>query len=137
MQEITDKLEEMNISNRKPLFAYHQFFATPWAANYEDERRHFHLMQMMKAWPRDTIDSPVDEIQVTLMKVILAFSPDFIELERPDLVESVQLRYTMLLQKYLKFKYGADANRRFAKGLMMASYAREAHEIHERKALNV
>ena len=74
---------------------------------------------------------------MSLIKVILAFNTDFVTLERPDVVSKIQVKYALLLQKYLRFKYGSDANRRFGEGLMMASYAREANEIHSRKALHV
>ena len=63
------------------------------------------------------------------MKFIIGFTSDFARLERPDLVEAAQMKYTYLLQRYLKYKYGAEANARFSAGIMMASLAREATEI--------
>ena len=41
----------------------------------------------------------------------------------------------MLLQRYLRFKYGDDgsAARRFGEGLMMLSYTRERVDIEDRR----
>ena len=134
LNEIHDRLKELNLENRRPLFAYNQFYSSPWAANYDDEKKHFALMLKMKALPRDNKDSPVDETQMSLIKLVMAFSTDFVTLERRDVVEKAQLRYASLLQRYLKYKYGGpEANKRFAAAMMMTSYARESHEIQERR----
>ena len=112
---------------------YAQFYASPWAASYEDEERHFKITQEMRDWPRDSADSPLDEVMVVLMKLIIGFSPDFLTLERRDIVEGAQIRYTHMLHKYLKYKFGENANRRMDKALKIVSLAREANEIHSRK----
>ena len=70
------------------------------------------------------------------MKFIIGFCPDFAKLERPEQVEAVQMKYNAHLQKYLKYKYGPEANARFSAGIMMAALAREANEI-ERTRLPV
>lgn len=41
-----------------------QFFSSPWAPSYDDERRHFDLLRKIKAWPRDSDKTPLDGIQV-------------------------------------------------------------------------
>ena len=76
----------------------------------------------------------IDDVQSTLMRLVIASSPDFIELERPDLVAKAQLKYATLLQSYLKSKYGLDeARRRFGAGLMIIAHAREANEVIEKR----
>ena len=50
---------------------------------------------------------------VLLAKLIIAFCTDFVELERPDIVQKVQTRYAYLLQRYLKYKYGEQGNARY------------------------
>jgi len=77
---------------KKPIFKYSQFYSSPWAATLEDERIHYDLMQKMREWPRDEPGKPVDEIQMTLMKLIIGFTPDFVEFERKDLVQEAQLK---------------------------------------------
>ena len=54
--------------------------------------RYYYLMLQMKSVPRDSSQTPVDPVQFVLMKLIIAFCPDFIQLERRDLVEKMQLK---------------------------------------------
>ena len=69
------------------------------------------------------------------MNLIIAFNTDFVSLERPDLVTAIQSQYAYLLQRYLKYKYDQDANRRLSQGLMTAAYTREANEIQQRRLM--
>lgn len=130
LNDIVEKLAQLNMTDRKPILAYNQFYASPWASSKEAEGRYFNLMIKMKAWPRDNIASPVDEIQMTLAKMIIAFSPDFLNLEQRSVVEAIQMKYVSMLHRYLVFRYGAkEATKRLAAGLMMSTYAREAQSI--------
>ena len=78
-------------------------------------------------------NSSPDEVMVSLMKLIIGFSPDFLNLERRDLVESIQIRYMHMLHRYLKYKFGEGANKRLNRALEIATMAREAYEIDSRK----
>jgi len=49
-------------------------------------------MAKIRSWPRDGPSTPIDDIQMTLMKLIIGFSTDFVELERKDLAEAAQLK---------------------------------------------
>lgn len=106
---------------------------SPWAATYEDEARHFEITQKMRDWPRDTVNSELDEVMVNLVKLMIGFNADFLTLERRDIVEGAQLRYTQMLQRYLKHKFGEGANKKFSKALEVVAMAREASEIVDRK----
>ncbi len=87
LQDIADKVE-----NLKPQLTYSQFYSSPWAATYDDERTHLELTRKMSEWPRDSPKGPIDDVLATLMKLIMAFSTDFVQLERPDIVSKTQLR---------------------------------------------
>lgn len=136
MEELNSKLTEMNLEGRKPEFKYDQLYPSPWAKTLEDEDRFYKLMLQMKSVPREDGQTPVDPVHFILMKLIIAFCPDFIQLERRDLVERMQLKYVGFLQKYLSRKYKdrpAEAARRLARSLMVTSWARESDEIMERR----
>jgi hypothetical protein len=133
LDEINERLASLDLEAKKPSLEYSQFFSSPWAASYEDEQKHFDLMCKMSAWPRESPTSQPDNLLLTLLNLIIAFTPDYVQLRRRDVVERNQLKYVILLQKYLKFKYGAASNAKFAQGLMMTSYAREVDLIQKRR----
>lgn len=129
LDELNAKLQAMNLQDKKPILSYSQLHGNVWQ-RAEDEQRHLELLRKMRAWPRDSENSAIDDVQVTLMRMIMAFDTDSVKLERPDLVMKAQLRFAFLLQRYLKSKYGLnEANKRFGNGIMMTAYAREAAEI--------
>ena len=72
----------------------------------------------------------LDEYLATLMRVILAFTPDFVDgLQRRDICDKIVVRYTTLLHRYLKRYYPANGRAKFAEAIMISAYAREATDI--------
>ena len=132
LEEINTKLRTLGMEGKtKPVIKHDQFFPT---STYEDAVKQKELTAKMKDWARQYPGGPIDDVQSTLMRLVIASSPDFIELERPDLVAKAQLKYATLLQSYLKSKYGLDeARRRFGAGLMIIAHAREANEVIEKR----
>ncbi len=131
LEDLSDRLKSLELQGQKPVISHKAFY--PANLSPEDEARQLELSRKMKLWPRDTPDGPIDEVQSTLMRLMLASSPDFLDLERPDLVAKAQLKFVTHLQGYLKSKYGnEEARKRFADALMLSAYAREANDIIER-----
>ena len=74
--------------------------------------------------------SPEDNFQSLLLMLVIAFTPDFLDLENRADCEKAQMRHVQLLHRYLRGKLGRDrARQKLAQGLMVTSYAREAAEI--------
>ena len=74
----------------------------------------------------------IDELQVPLMNAVLLYSKEgtTTPFRRPDLVDKIQHYYLTRLHRYLKYKYGEnEAMARLARGMKVASMAREAQEI--------
>ena len=69
-----------------------QFFSSPWAATLEEETRHRYLTQKMASYPREEASQPVDEIQMMLLNMIIAFNTDNVPLEDPKLIQQFQLK---------------------------------------------
>jgi len=92
LRDLAQDLDRLNLTTRSPKISYSQFYVSPWAASFDDEIRHLELMIKIKNWPRDAEDKPIDGIQITLMKLVMAFSSDFVQLEQPKLVQETQMK---------------------------------------------
>ena len=66
-----------------------------------------------------------------LMALVMLFSTDFIELDDPSRVASVQTKYGNMLYRYLKSKYGerGKALAKFCQGMFISAMSREMREI--------
>ena len=80
---------------------YHEVFPPGWTGEQEVENRHEQIMRKIQTWPFDE-SNQFDHTMLLLMCLVLLFSADFDTLRRSDLVENVQLKYSTLLQRYLK-----------------------------------
>ena len=120
LEEINEKLKVLGLEGKaKPIIKHEQFFPTN---SKEEDVRQKALTKKMKDWSREYPGGPIDGVQSTLMRLVLASCPDFLELERPDLVSKAQLKYVTLLQNYLKSKYGVnEARRRFGNGIILTA----------------
>lgn len=66
-----------------------------WCPEGEHELTHARLVQQIAQ-----IVDPSDTISLVLLVLIIAFSPDFIDLENRTQVEQIQLKFVILLQKH-------------------------------------
>ncbi|TRY77019.1 hypothetical protein TCAL_06369 [Tigriopus californicus] len=133
LNEFAQELDAFGMSEHKPRLMYSQVFSSPWAASAADEARHFSLVNKMQSWPRKDKLDPVDDVQMNLLKLIILFSSEFVNLQRRDIVEQAQMKFIGLLQKYMKFRYGSEAGVRLGNGLMILSYAKETIDIQKRR----
>ena len=49
------------------------------------------------------------------------------------MIESIQLKYITLLQRYLKEKYPRQAHSKLAGGLMLLQHAKELYKMHSQR----
>ena len=67
---------------------------------------------------------------IGLLTFILLFNADFYALQNRDRVEKIQLKYIMILQRYLRSRLSPEAaNNKFLEAMMLISHTREAFEI--------
>jgi hypothetical protein len=80
---------------------------SPWAANLEDEEQHRKLIQRMKSWAKLPPDSPMSHNPnlASLMRFIIAFSPDMVSLQRRDVCERILNFYCMMLYRYMHLDF--------------------------------
>merc|ERR1711874_421402 len=82
--------------------SYEEVFPSQWAKNSQVETRHKQIMQRIQNWPYDQ-NNEFDQKMLLLVVLMLLFNTDFENLQKRDSVEKVQLKYSLLLQRYLRF----------------------------------
>ena len=111
-----------------------QVFTSPWAPHITLEERDEELTKKISKWPLDDTGGGPDGLMMFYLSNILLFSTDFLPLENPQRVALVQTQYLKMLHRYLKSKYDQNhANNRLGNGIMIASFARESHEIRQKR----
>jgi len=134
-----DKLSEMEMhipqdfskSSPATRFSYRHLFTAPWCQSSELEAQHISLMEQISSW----LD-PQDKIQLTLITLILAFNPDFLQLENRSQVEEIQLRFVMLLQAYLRSCLPPQAaTNTLARALMVPAITRQIFDITKKRLI--
>ena len=135
MRSLLDILQRLNMTDKNPIIRYDQIYVSPWGASLEDEERHRALLYRMKAFarPRGSSFGSSDPILTALMRIIIAFYPDFVALAHPDVCEKILHQHCMLLHRYIKKTYGDHANAKFAQAMATCANAREAAEILRRR----
>ena len=151
-----------SVQNR-PVVYYHQIYVSPWAETLEDEELHQSLVQKMWRWPRmlnvedeaartkssngelEEEDDEQDPVMVLLMQIIMFFNPLDILPDRGlskedrEKINQIQLKFSLLLHRYLRYRYGSKdsniPNKKLGQGFMNLSYAREVHDIAYNKSL--
>jgi len=120
---------------------YERFFPPGWIGDQTSEKKYRDLTLRMLAWAKGRRKSrlavgyviPLDITMVSLMNLILAFSPDTSEFSRPDLVSKAQLHYARLLQHYLSAAFGYEKGAiLFGQGMQIVIYARELQAIKDK-----
>ncbi len=133
--------QELNLTPSKPdhYLKYEQVFTSPWAPSINLEQRHAELNKVISKWPVDEINNHdvVDPLMLFCLGHVILFSSDFVDgIKDTKKVNNTQMKYLSMLHRYLKHKYNGEANNRFGKGIMIASFVRESNEI-KRKRLPV
>ena len=116
--ELSRMLDNLNLQESTPSMpAYDDLYPPHWANNEELERRHLALMLKIKKWPmndnevrtrnREKLFNLLSAFQfdcnlVLMMMLILFFDTHANSLAKSENVGKIQLKYSLLLQRYLK-----------------------------------
>ena len=116
--ELSKMLEELNLQESTPRMpAYDDLYPEHWANNDHLESRHRELMLKIKKWPmndnevrtrnREKLFNLQSAFQfdcnlVLMMMLILFFDTHANSLAKSENVGKIQLKYSLLLQRYLK-----------------------------------
>jgi len=97
--------------------------------------QHLKLTDIFRKWASPSPDVAPDKIQMTIFDVILLLCVDEANLspEKKKEIENVQLKYILMLQRYLQDKYPKQANVKLANGLMLLQLAKELYQMHSQR----
>jgi len=125
VDKLDTKLRTLNVTGLDSLeMTYRQFFNRQ-TMNDEDERCFIELIADIGSWQQDPTE-------LVLLSLTILFSPDLLDLTDRRKVEHVQLKFAVLLQKYLNYRHNSDlsqARSRFARGMMVVSKCREMDRL--------
>merc|ERR1712226_1671884 len=133
--ELSQMLEELDLKESIPRMpAYDDLYPKNWANNDDLERRHRELMHKIKLWPIITINdkNEFDCNLVLMMMLILFFDTHANSLAKSENVGKIQLKYSLLLQRYLKSRMVVEqANKKFLESMLLLSETRELYEMNQ------
>ena len=125
-------LQEIGTSPKSKFDGYRAIFASPWAAHSDIEKKHFEITKSILNWTKSSRDERPDSFQLLLVTMIIFLSCEdtsFVGAQKLK-VEKLQLKYVLLLQRYLKNVCPREANSKFTGGLMILHYAKELANMH-------
>jgi len=130
--ELSKMLEELNLQESTPRMpAYDDLYPEHWANNDHLESRHRELMLKIKKWPMND-KNEFDCNLVLMMMLILFFDTHANSLANSENVGKIQLKYSLLLQRYLKSRMVVEhANRKFLEAMLLLSETRELYEMNQ------
>ena len=142
VESLLQEMGKLNLEDKKSAWAYDMIYFSPWAPCADIEERHLKLTRRICMWPRMKKggENKIDRSQLALLTMILLLSKDGIDLEctfenmvHLRAAEENQIKFVMMLHRYLKDKYPNDeelVNTSLANGLMIVSQAKELHAMH-------
>jgi len=130
--DLTNIMSRLSLKDTTPTFpTYQEIFPEKWANDRKVEERHLEIMRRIQSWPKDE-NNEIDYNLVILMTLMLIFNADYEGLVNRSIVEKVQLKYTVLLQRYLRSKMSSEvANRKFLEAMLILSFTSEIWEMNE------
>jgi len=127
--DLSQMMSRLNLSEIPKFPTYQEIYPQKWANNEEVEQRHMEIIKRLQGWPRGD-NNELDFNMVILMTLMLMFNADFDGLVNKKIVENVQLKYSMLLQRYLRSKMSAEiANKKFLEAIILLSYTKEVWDM--------
>jgi len=129
--DLSQMMSRLNLSETPKFPTYQEIFPEKWANNSQVEQRHMDIMRRLQSWPKKE-DNELDYNMVILMTLMLIFNADFEGLANKALVENVQLKYSVLLQRYLRSKMSPElANKKFLEAILLLSYTKEVWDMNK------
>jgi len=112
---------------RRP--SYKELYPAGWATDTQAELVHREALTKIVNWPIDH-NRKFDYQMACLLLFIIAFNADFYILENKKMVENIQMKFTMILQRYLRSRMPHDfANTKFLEAMLLISHTQQAFEI--------
>merc|ERR1712088_613742 len=132
MSRQVKELDNLDLHESNPSMpAYDDLYPAHWANNDELERRHLELMLKIKKWPMND-KNEFDCNLVLMMMLILFFDTHANSLAKSENVGKIQLKYSLLLQRYLKSRMVVErANKKFLEAMLLLSETRELWEMNQ------
>jgi len=131
-QELADVLSRIELSkdgDEMFLTTYDELYPPHWSGDSGIEQRHRNIIKRITEWPK-VKGNEINIWLVTLLSLILALHADFYPLKSKNIMEKLQLKYILLLQRYLRsFLQIEKANKKFLEAMLLLSDTREAWEI--------
>ncbi len=134
LEDLRQGLEQLQIAN-KPTMKYDTMFQTPWLSSYADEVKHWELFVKLKRFVKPPENDQPDPVLHMLGRCIVALDHNLPNLRQPEIVQMLQMRYINIMRLYFlaKYKDVQLASERFAEGMKIGSYVRQAVELQHRR----
>jgi len=129
---IEHKLSNLNLEDSCPkLPKYQDLYRNNWARDPNIEKLHRELTFKVARWP--ILNQQHDPKMIALMTTILIFNAETPGLVDRGSVEKVQLKYLLLLQRYLKsqLQNSMEANQKFLEAMYILSYTRDLRDLED------
>jgi len=124
VEKLDSKLRSLNVTGIDNLHLdYGQFFHVQ--SSELDSERLLRLINNIGAWHQDPTE-------LVLLSLVIFFSADMLDLRDRPTVEQIQIKFVLLLQKYINIRHQAElevSRQRFTKAMMMVTMCREMQEI--------
>jgi len=129
---LTSMMNKLSLVNEKPKFpSYDELFPSKWANNKTLEERHKEIVSKIQKWPKDDTNE-FDSNLALLMTLILLFNADFNTTVDKGVVENIQIKYILLLERYLRSKLSPEeSNKKFLEAMLLLSYTKEVWEMNK------
>ena len=130
VESVISALKRHNVRRRKFNYDYSVVYSTPWAPHVDIEERHYRLTQTISRWSRRS--KILDSQLMILCCMILLLSADDLPMagNLKEKVSAIQMKYILMLHRYLKDTYPKQANTKFAGGLMLVQFSKELYDMH-------
>lgn len=126
--DLADRLGQLSLTGTPQYPRYESVFYDQWANNRSMEQKHLDLTHKIKQWPE--VNQQIDMNMLLLVMMVVLFNPDSYEATVHTSCEKIQLRYTLMLQRYLQSKMPSTiANNKFVEGLLLISYSKEITDL--------
>merc|ERR1719433_753724 len=124
VEKLDTKLRSLNVTGIDNLHLdYGQFFNVH--ASEGESSRLLKLINKIGSWQQDPTE-------LVLLSLVIFFSADMLDLRDRPTVEQIQIKFVLLLQKYINIRHQAElevSRQRFTKAMMMVTLCREMQEI--------
>jgi len=112
---------------RRP--SYSDLYPAGWGPDSQEELVHREALTKIVHWPIDH-NNKFDYRMACLLLFIIVFNADFYTLENKKRVEDIQMKFTMILQRYLRSRMPYDvASTKFIEAMLLISLTQQAFEI--------